>query len=321
MTIGATLPPEVADLDGGEPARGAAAVAGRSPWRLAWERLRHDRVAIASSVTIMLIALLAICAPLIAHLVGHGPNQQYPTLGLTPDGLPRPPSGTFLFGTDDLGRDLLVRVACGAQISLLVGVVSTAIAVVLGVLVGLTAGYVGGPVDALLCRFVDVVLSFPVLLLAIALVSIVGPGLIITIVIIAFFSWASIARIVRGQTLSLREREFVEAARSLGASSARIMVRDILPNVAAQVIVYATLLIPSAIAFEATLSFLGLGVVPPTSEWGGMLAESVGYYQVAWWFITFPGVALLITTLAFNLLGDAVRDALDPRAHSLFRNK
>jgi len=315
------MPSAVAGMNESAPAEATAVVAGRSPWRLAWERLRHDRVAIASSVTIVLIALLAILAPVIAHLVGHGPNQQYFTIGLTPDGLPRPPSGTFLLGTDDLGRDLLVRVAYGAQISLLVGVVSTAIAVALGVLVGLTAGYVGGPIDALLCRFVDVVLSFPVLLLAIALVSIVGPGLIITILIIAFFSWASMARIVRGQTLSLREREFVEAARSLGASSARIMVRDILPNVSAQVIVYATLLIPSAIAFEATLSFLGLGVVPPTAEWGSMLAESVGYYQVAWWFIAFPGMALLITTLAFNLLGDAVRDALDPRAHSLFRSK
>jgi ABC-type dipeptide/oligopeptide/nickel transport system permease subunit len=320
VTFEATMPAAVGGSNDRTPGE-TAVVAGRSPWLLAWERLRHDKVAIASSVTILLIALLAVLAPLIAHFVGHGPNQQYPTFGLTPDGLPRPPSAMFLLGTDDLGRDLLVRVAYGAQISLLVGVVSTAVAVALGVLVGLTAGYVGGPIDALLCRFIDVVLSFPVLLLAIALVSIVGPGLVITILIIAFFSWASMARIVRGQTLSLREREFVEAARSLGASSARIMVRDILPNVAAQVIVYATLLIPSAIAFEATLSFLGLGVVPPTAEWGGMLAESVGYYQVAWWFIVFPGAALLITTLAFNLLGDAVRDALDPRAHSLFRNK
>jgi peptide/nickel transport system permease protein len=321
MTIGTTIPPVASDPIEAAPAGGTTGVAGRSPWRLAWERLRHDRVAIASSVTIVLIALLAVLAPVIAHLVGHGPDTQYPLTGLTPDGLPRPPNHTFLLGTDDLGRDLLVRVAYGAQISLLVGVVSTGIAVVVGVLVGLTAGYFGGPVDSLLSRFVDVVLSFPVLLLAIALVSIVGPGLLITILIIAFFSWASVARIVRGQTLSLREREFVEAARSLGASSARIMVRDILPNVAAQVIVYATLLIPAAIGFEATLSFLGLGVVPPTPEWGNMLAESVGYYRVAWWFVIFPGMALLTTTLAFNLLGDAVRDALDPRAHSLFRTK
>jgi ABC-type dipeptide/oligopeptide/nickel transport system permease subunit len=321
MSLGTTIPPGASGVRDEAPEATAGHVAGRSPWRLAWEQLRHDRVAIASSVTIVLIALLAVLAPLIAHLTGHGPDEQFPLTGLTPDGLPRPPSAAFLLGTDDLGRDLLVRIAYGAQISLLVGVVSTGIAVVIGVVVGLTAGYFGGPIDSLLSRFVDVVLSFPVLLLAIALVSIVGPGLLITILIIAFFSWASVARIVRGQTLSLREREFVEAARSLGASSVRIMLRDILPNIAAQVIVYATLLIPSAIGFEATLSFLGLGVVPPTAEWGNMLAESVGFYRVAWWFVIFPGVALLITTLAFNLLGDAVRDALDPRAHSLFRSR
>jgi peptide/nickel transport system permease protein len=296
----------------------ASRIAGRSPWALAWQRLRHDRVAIGSAVVIFLISLMAICAPLIAKAVGHGPNQQFPTTGLTIAGLPRPPSRMFFFGTDDLGRDLMVRVAYGARISLLVGVAATGLAVVLGVVVGIVAGYFGGHTDSLLARLMDVVLSFPLLLFAIALVAIVGPSLPVAILVIASFSWAPVGRVVRGQTLALKEREFVEAARSLGASSMRIMFVDILPNLAAPIIVYATLLVPAAIAFEATLSFLGLGILPPTAEWGNMLAEAVGYYQVAWWFLVFPGAALIITTLAFNLLGDAVRDALDPRAGALF---
>lgn len=296
----------------------ARQIEGRSPWRLAWERLRTDRVAIGSAVVIVLVALMAICAPLIALATGHGPDQTFPTTGLTPAGLPRPPNSTFLLGTDDLGRDLLVRVAYGAQISLLVGVAATGIAVALGVVIGLVAGYFAGPVDSLLARVMDIVLSFPLLLFAIALVSIVGPSLLVTILVIAFFSWAPVGRVVRGQTMALKEREFVEAARALGAGSWRVMFVDILPNITAPVIVYATLLIPASIAFEATLSFLGLGVVPPTPEWGNMLAEAVGYYQVAWWFLVFPGGALVITTLAFNLLGDAIRDALDPRAGAIF---
>ena len=165
----------------------------------------------------------------------------------------------------------------------------------------------------------DVVLSLPFLVFAIALVSVVGPSLTISIAVIAFFSWASVGRIVRGQTLSLKETEYIEAARSLGAGDARIMFVEILPNVLAPVIVYATLLIPGAIVFEATLSFLGLGVVPPTPTWGNMLAESLGFYQVAWWYVLFPAAALLLTTLAFNLLGDSVRDAFDPRGERLFR--
>jgi len=153
----------------------------------------------------------------------------------------------------------------------------------------------------------------PYLVFAIALIAVVGPGLPVSIAVIAFFSFASVGRIVRGQVLSITQKQFIEAARSLGASDLRIMFVDILPNVLAPVIVYATLLIPASIVFEATLSFLGLGVVPPTASWGGMLSESIQYYQVAWWYVVFPGAALLITTLAFNLLGDSVRDAFDPR--------
>jgi peptide/nickel transport system permease protein len=308
---------EVLGTPSAEPSAGA--IEGRSPWQLAWARLRRDRVAITCTVVIVLIALVAIVAPLIAHLAGHGPNGQYLDTGLSPEGLPRGPSSQFLVGTDDLGRDVLVRVAYGAQISLLAGVVAATVAVAVGVVVGLTAGYFGGATDSFLARSMDVVLAFPFLLFAIAVVSIVGPSLRLAIAIIAFFSWAAVGRVVRGQTLSIKEKEYVEAARSLGASDLRIMFVDIFPNLLAPVLVYLTLLIPAAIVFEATLSFLGLGVVPPTPSWGNMLAESLNYYRVAWWFVLVPGVALLVTTLAFNLLGDSIRDAFDPRGERLFR--
>ncbi len=299
--------------DPNRPEKVARKIEARSPWRLAWERLRRDRVALASFVFIVGVAAMAICAPLIAHVIGHGPYEQFRQTGLSPDGLPKPPTSQFLFGTDDLGRDILVRVAYGARISLLVGVVATAISISIGVVVGLAAGYFGGWVDTLLARMVDVVLSLPFLLFAISLVSITGPSLMVSILVIAFFSWASIARIVRGQVLSVKEKEYVEAARSLGSSDLRIMFVDVFPNVLAPVIVYTTLLIPVVIVIEATLSFLGLGVPPPTATWGGMIDESRNYYQLAWWFIAFPGGFLLATTLAFNLLGDGVRDAFDPR--------
>jgi peptide/nickel transport system permease protein len=317
MTLTPAAAPEPAVLGSSAPAAGEA-IEGRSPWQLAWVRLRHDKVAVGSSIVIGVIVLLALCAPLIAHLVGHGPNEQFRTTGLSPEGIPVGPGWTFLFGTDDLGRDVLVRVLYGARISLLVGVVASGLAVVVGVIVGLTAGYFRGPVDSVLSRFMDVVLSLPYLVFAIALVSLLGPSLTISVAVIAFFSWASVGRIVRGQVLSIKEREFVEAARSVGASHLRIMFVDILPNVLAPTIVYATMLIPLSIVFESTLSFLGIGVLPPTATWGNMLSESIAYYRVAWWFVAFPGLALLITTMAFNLLGDCLRDALDPGGNRLF---
>ena len=297
----------------------AETIQGRSPWQLAWERLRHDKVAIASVIVILFISLLAIVAPLIARLTGHGYADQYPLQGLSQYGLPVAPNRTFLLGTDDLGRDVLVRTVYGSRVSLIAGVVASGLAVVAGGFIGMLAGYFGTAVDTALSRFMDVVLSFPLLLFAIALVSIVGPSLGVSILVIAFFSWATVGRIIRGQTLSLREKEFVEAARSLGASDLRIIFVDILPNLVAPLIVYATLLIPASIVFEATLSFLGLGVVPPTASWGNMLSDAVQYYRVAWWFLFVPGGALLLTTLAFNLLGDSVRDALDPRYARLFK--
>jgi peptide/nickel transport system permease protein len=292
-------------------------VRGRSPWQLAWLRLRHDPVAVVSAGFILLLVALAVFAPVIAHLVGHGVNQQNDTTGLTSAGLPRAPSSTYWFGTDDLGRDVFIRTIYGARISLIVGVTASLSAVVIGTTLGLVAGFIGGFVDSVLSRLMDLVLSFPFLLAAIALVSVVGPSLTVIIVVIAFFSWAAVGRIVRGLAMSIKEKEYIEAARSVGANNLRIMFVEILPNLTAPLIVYTTLLIPSAISFEAVMSFLGLGVIPPTPSWGDMLAEAVGYYQVAWWFIAFPGIALLATTLAFNLLGDSLRDALDPRGERL----
>jgi peptide/nickel transport system permease protein len=292
----------------------AAIVEGRSPWQLAWSRLRHDKVAIGSFAVICLIVLLAVFAPVIAHLLGHGPNTQFRTTGLNAEGIPVGPGSRFYFGADNLGRDVFLRVIYGARISLLVGVVASGLAVLVGLLVGLAAGYFSGFVDTMLSRFMDAVLALPFLMFAIALVALVGPGLTITIAVIAFFSWASVGRIVRGQVMSVKAREFIEAARSVGSTHLRIMFVDLLPNVLPPAIVYATMLIPLSIVFESTLSFLGIGVLPPTATWGNMLAEAIPYYQVAWWFVAFPGLALVITTMAFNLLGDSVRDALDPRA-------
>ena len=287
-------------------------VAGRSPLALALARLRRDRVAVGSAATILLLVVVAVAAPLIAHLADHDPTTQYRDTGLTPAGLPVGPDRQFWFGTDNLGRDVFIRVVYGTRVSLLVGVVSTLLAVLAGLVIGVSAGYLQGATDTVLARFMDVVLSFPFLLFAIALVAVAGPSIAVSVGVIAFFSFAAVGRIVRGQTLSISEREYIEAARALGASDLRIMVREIVPNLIAPVIVYATLLIPTAIVFEATLSFLGMGVVPPTPTWGNMLSDSLQYYQVAWWFVLFPGLALLITTLAFNLLGDSVRDALAP---------
>lgn len=317
MTIPSSIESQVEfPLPEGEPTE-PEAIQGRSTWQLAWRRLRRDKAAVASLVIIVLVVLMAIFAPVIADITGHGVNQQFRTTGLNGFGQPVGPNSTFWLGTDDLGRDILVRIAYGARISLFVGVVATLITVALGAILGLVAGFLGGIADSLIARLVDLVLSLPFLLFAISLVSISHPGITIVITVIAVFGWASVARIVRGQVLSIREKEYIEAARSLGASSWRIMFVDVLPNVLTQLIVYATLLIPVTIVLEASLSFLGLGIPPPTADWGQMIAESETVYQQAWWFLVFPGLALLITTLSFNILGDGVRDALDPRLERL----
>jgi peptide/nickel transport system permease protein len=309
-------------------AQGEAAkkIEGRSPWVLAWQRLRHDRAAMISLAVIILIVLVAIFAPVLAAITGHGVYQQFrgpqPPIGLSPTGQPVGPSSAFLLGTDDQGRDILVRIAYGARISLFVGVVATAVTVLGGLVIGLAAGFFGGWVDSILARFMDWILAVPFLLFALSLASVVqihpigpiGPGLPVVIVVLGVLAWGSVGRIVRGQVLSIREKEYIEAARALGARPWRIMFIDILPNLLAQLIVYTTLLIPVTIVGEASLSFLGVGVQSPTADWGEMISAASGLYLYGpWWYLLFPSLALLITTLAFNIFGDGVRDAFDPR--------
>jgi ABC-type dipeptide/oligopeptide/nickel transport system permease subunit len=297
----------------------------RSPWQLFWRRLRRDRLAITALAVIVLVVAMALLAPLVVKLAGvSGPTVRDDN-AVDMFGTPLGPTGEHPFGVDQLGRDVLARTVYGARVSLLVGIVGTTIAVLVGVTVGLLAGYYRGWVDTLLSRFVDVVLSFPVLLLGIGIASAcslgegcvdgaVSPGLRTVILVVALVSWTSIARIVRGQVLSLREREFVTASRSLGASNRRILVREILPNLVVPVVVYSSLLLPQTILLEAALSFLGVGVSPPTASWGWMIADAAENFDTQWWYMLFPGAALLLTVLAFNVLGDGLRDALDPRS-------
>ena len=305
---------------GQEPAGGALA---RSPRRLFWQRLRRDRVALVALGFIVLLVVVAIAAPLIVQIAGvPGPYVQNPN-ALDAFGSPTGPSAAHPFGVDQLGRDVFARVLYGARTSLEVGVIGTAIATAIGTVVGLLAGFYRGLTDTLLSRFIDVVLCFPVLLVGLGLgaaCSVRGcvkgaiqPGVSTIVAIVALFNWTYIARIVRGQVLSLREREFVEAARTLGASNARIVFREILPNLTAPLIVYASLLIPANILLEAALSFLGVGVRAPAASWGQMLADATPIFNTAWWYMLFPGLALLLTVLAFNLLGDGLQDALNPR--------
>jgi peptide/nickel transport system permease protein len=298
-------------------------IAARSPLQLFWRRLRTDRVAIVSLAFVALLVIVALAAPLIVKVLGlPGPYVQ--NLNLTDEfGSPLGPSAAHPFGVDQLGHDVMSRVIYGTRVSLEVGIVGTAIATVIGVSFGLVAGYYRGWVDTLLSRTVDVVLSIPVLLLGLGIGAAcavrgciggaISPGTSVILFLIALVNWTYIFRIVRGLVLSLREREFVDAARALGASNARIMFFEILPNLVAPVIVYATLLIPLNILLEASLSFLGVGVRPPTASWGQMIAAATPIFNTAWWYMTFPGLALLFTVLAFNLLGDGLRDALNPR--------
>jgi peptide/nickel transport system permease protein len=291
-------------------------------------RLRRDRFAITGGVALIVFIVLAFLAPAIAKLLGHPPNSVDFFRDMTQEnGLPKGPDFAlkFYFGADRAGRDVLVRTLYGLRTSLIIAFFATGIAVVIGILVGLLAGFYRGKVDTFLSRMTDVVLSLPVLLLALGLASACGatkegclggllqPGLLLVSYIIGFFSWPYIARIVRGQVLSIREKEFIEAARSQGAGDFRIMLREVLPNVAAPIIVYTTLIIPNNILFEASLSFLGVGVPDTTPSLGRALSDASGIFTVAWWMMLFPGLVLFTITLAFNLVGDGLRDALDPR--------
>ena len=298
-------------------------IQGKSPSVLAWRRLRRDRASMISLGIIIFIVVCAIAAPVFAAITGHGNMTQYNTIGRTPAGQPVGPNSTFWLGTDSQGRDLLVRIMYGARVSLFVGVAATAVTVIGGTILGLAAGFFSGWIDSVIARFFDWLLAVPFLLLAIALFSVaiqspifgfIGPGLPIVIIVLGFFGWASVGRIVRGQVLSIKEKEYIEAARALGAGPWRIMFIDVLPNLLAPLIVYTTLLIPLTIVGAASLSFLGVGVQPPTADWGQMINDASGMFLYgSWWYMLFPSLALLITTLVFNIFGDGVRDAFDPR--------
>ncbi|MGH2867509.1 MAG: ABC transporter permease [Solirubrobacteraceae bacterium] len=301
-------------------------VTARSPRQLLWRRFRSDRVAMASAIFIIALIVLAFAAPLVVSILGlQSPYQNNPS-ALDAFGSPSGPSATHPFGVDQLGRDVFSRVIYGSRVSLEVGIFGTAIAAVIGTVLGLLAGFYRGWVDTVISRIVDVFLAFPVLVLGLGIGAACGvrgcaggliqPGLGTVIFIIALSSFTYIARIARGQVLSLREKEFIEASRSLGASNRRIIFREILPNLLAPLIVYSSLLIPTNILFEAGLSFLGVGIRPPTSSWGQMISDASPIYQTAWWYMVFPGVALLLTVLAFNLVGDGLLDALNPRGES-----
>jgi peptide/nickel transport system permease protein len=267
--------------------------------------------------------LLALFSPLLAKQF-HDPNEVFLDR-LDSFGIPTGPQSEFWFGVDTAGRDLMVRVAYGARTSLFIAFFATGVATMIGVTLGMLAGFYRGKVDTFISRTIDVVLSLPVLLLSLGLVSACGlakdgclgglikPGLLLVSYVIALFTWPYIARIVRGQVLSLREKEFIEAARSMGSTNRRIMFREVLPNVAAPIIVYTTLIIPNNILFEAALSFLGIGVPQETPSWGRQLSDAGDIFTVAWWMMLFPGMFLFMTTLAFNLVGDGLRDALDPK--------
>jgi peptide/nickel transport system permease protein len=365
-------------------------IAARSPLQLFWRRLRQDKVALVALGFIGLLIFVGIFAGLIIKLVGaHPPNAQNSN-ALDEFGSAAAPGHGYIMGTDGLGRDVLSRTLYGARVSLEVAFIATGLIVFIGVALGMIAGYYRGAVDTVLSRSMDVVLAFPVLLLALGLgaacslkgclsarsvgrdlvvvglvvllvpvalaalsgargrgglraisgadwtlrlapgglvllaglffsfavssgTTLIQPGLPVVIFVITLAGWPYMARIIRGQVLSLREKEFVEAARSLGASDTRIIFRHILPNIVAPIIVYTTLLIPTNILFEAALSFLGVGVQPPTASWGAMIADAIEIFDTAWWYMTFPGVALLLTVLAFNLVGDGLQDALNPR--------
>jgi ABC-type dipeptide/oligopeptide/nickel transport system permease subunit len=365
-------------------------IAARSPLALFWRRLRRDKVALVALAFIVLLVVVAVFAGQIVKLFGaHPPNAQNSS-ALDSFGSAAAPGHGYLMGTDALGRDVFSRTIYGARVSLSTAFIATGLIVVIGVTLGMIAGYYRGAVDSVLSRSMDVVLAFPVLLLALGLgaacslkgcltaqsvgrdlfiagvvvlliplaaaaisqargrpgfraivgtdwilrlapgaviifaglvftfivpsqKTLIQPGLPVVIFVITLAGWPYMARIIRGQVLSLREKEFVEAARSLGASDSRIIFRHILPNLVAPIIVYTTLLIPTNILFEAALSFLGVGVQPPTASWGAMIADAIAIFDTAWWYMTFPGVALLLTVLAFNLIGDGLQDALNPR--------
>jgi peptide/nickel transport system permease protein len=271
---------------------------------LFWEQFTHNRLAVAGSVLVVLLFLVALLAPIIAP---YEPDEidRYHIL--------EPPGREHILGTDDIGRDVFSRMLYGARVSLSVGFVAVGISTLVGLILGSLAGYYGGILDRLIMRFVDVMLSIPSFFFILAVIAFVGPSIWNIMVIIGVTSWMGVARLVRAEFLSLKTREFVLAAKAIGASDIRIIFRHMLPNSLAPVIVSAVLGVASAVLLESSLSFLGLGVQPPQPSWGNILTAGKANIEIAWWLSVFPGVAILITVLSYNLLGEGLRDALDPR--------
>jgi len=274
----------------------------------AFVRLKRDKIAIACLVFIVLLILVAIFAPLIAP---------YPEGFQDTSAILAGPSSKHWLGTDEFGRDILTRIIYGSRISLSVGLIAEAIAVTIGVFLGALAGYYGGKIDAVISRIIEVFASFPHILFAIVIMFVLGTGVINVFLAIGFVGWTGIARIIRAQVMQLKEKEFVEAARASGGSDLKIILRHLIPNCLSTIIVVVTMAIPSDIMYEASLSFLGLGVQPPVSSWGEMISMARKYLRTNPTYSVFPGIALVLTVLAFNLLGDALRDALDPKLKNL----
>jgi peptide/nickel transport system permease protein len=275
-----------------------------SLYKDAWKRLRRNKLAMLGLAIVILLVLIAIFASLIAPYDPISRIKEDSSLG---------PSMNHLFGTDLLGRDIFSRVIYGSRISIEVGVIAVGISVIIGLFFGALSGYFGGISDALIMRVADIFFAFPYILGAIAIMTILGPGIVNIFIAIGILGWASIARIFRSSILTIKNKEYIEAARAMGAGSNRIIIKHIFPNSFAPIIVYATMNVGTAIIVEAALSFLGIGVQPPTPAWGKMLAESLSYIDTAPWMMFFPGLAILITVLGFVLLGDGLRDAFDPK--------
>ncbi len=280
---------------------------------LVWRRLKRDRTAMVGAGLVLFVVLVSLLAPVLSP---HNPDEQFDD-GLTPLGQPIPStllqgSWKFPLGTDPNGRDLLTRILYGARVSLVVGVLANTLAVALGTSIGSLAAFSGGIVESVLMRFTDIMMAFPTLLLAMTLVAILKPSMWIIIVVIGAVYWTWIARVVYGQVSTLRERDYITASRALGASRLYTLVRHILPQLIPTIIVWGTLGIATNVMLEASLSFLGIGVQPPTPSWGGIIQDAQSYYRTAPWLVIFPGLAIMITVFAFNLLGDGLRDAFDP---------
>ncbi len=267
-------------------------------------RLGANRLALVGAVVVAVLVLVALLAPMIAP---YDPYQ------IDVDAILLPPSSQHLFGTDELGRDVFSRMVYGSRVSLQVGFVAAGLATAVGVLLGALAGYYGGKVEALIMRFTDMMLCFPTFFLILAVIALLEPGINNIMAVIGLTSWMGVARLVRAEFLTLKEREFVLAARSLGASDLRLIFRHMLPNAMAPVLVALTLGVAGAILTESGLSFLGLGVQPPLASWGNILNQGKANIEIAWWLSLFPGLAILVTVLGYNLLGEGIRDALDPR--------